>query len=148
MKRWSLSLCVSVLALSNMAHAEVDSFDDWANVTRVTPQYQEVNVPQKECTTSYETVQTGGGNGGNTNTDGSPSYVGTAVGAVVGGVVGNQFGKGHGRDAATAAGAVVGAIIGNEVGKANRQPEQRPVQPARYDRRTEKNCEMAAKRRE
>lgn len=78
----------------------------WADVLRVDPVYDEVQVsrPREEC---YDT-DVGGYHDPRDN-----NAAGTVIGAIVGGVLGNTIGKGDGRRAATVAGAVVGGAIGN-----------------------------------
>jgi uncharacterized protein YcfJ len=113
-------LALACLLASGFAAAQADTFFDNARVRSAEPQYETVNVPRNECTTSRvnETrpVNAGG-----------PNYGGAVVGGVAGAVLGNQVGKGHGREAATAVGAVVGALAGDRI--ANRDREQYEVVP-------------------
>ncbi len=80
----------------------------WANVTRVNPIYQTVQVatPHQQCYQQPVVRQTGGSH-----------TAATVLGAVVGGVLGSTVGKGDGRKAATVAGAVVGGAVGNGVAR-------------------------------
>ncbi len=82
----------------------------WANVTRVNPVYQMVQVanPHQQCYQQPVVHEEGGNN-----------TAGTLLGAVIGGVLGNTVGKGDGRKAATVAGAVVGGAVGNRVASRN-----------------------------
>ncbi len=86
----------------------------YADVLRVDPVYDRVQVsqPREEC--YDEEVRHSGGRYDNT-------AAGTIVGALVGGALGNQVGKGNGRRAATVAGAVIGGSVGREV-DANNNP--------------------------
>ncbi len=78
----------------------------WANVTRVNPIYQDVQIPDT-ATKCYKQPVVHHDSGGGT--------AATLLGAVIGGVLGNTVGKGDGRKAATVAGAVAGGVIGNQV---------------------------------
>ncbi|MGA8277409.1 MAG: glycine zipper 2TM domain-containing protein [Rhodanobacteraceae bacterium] len=79
----------------------------WADVLRVDPVYETVQVPtpRRECEDVTVTRHDDHGN----------NVGGTVLGAIVGGVLGHQVGKGDGRKAATVAGAVAGGAIGNEI---------------------------------
>ncbi len=79
----------------------------WADVLRVDPIYQTVQVehPEQQC---YQQPVV--------HEDTRSRTAGTVIGAIVGGVLGNTIGKGDGRRAATVAGAVAGGAIGNHVG--------------------------------
>lgn len=119
MSRLSVVLSVVLIAFAPFASAdhEGETFTDWARVTKVTPQYERVNKPQKECSTEiiYDQPEYRGSN--------ERSYGGAVLGGVAGGILGHQVGKGRGREAATAAGAVIGAIVGDQIG--NRSPYRR-----------------------
>lgn len=81
----------------------------WADVLRVDPVYENVQVsrPREEC---YDAeVEHRDSRGNNT--------AGTVIGAIVGGALGNTIGKGDGRKAATIAGAVAGGAIGNNASR-------------------------------
>lgn len=111
------AVVLAVLAAAGTAHAQDRGFGDdigergenarvsWADVLRVDPQYDEIEVsrPREEC---YDTdVERRDSRGNNA--------AGTVIGAIVGGALGNTVGKGDGRKAATVAGALVGGAIGN-----------------------------------
>lgn len=50
MKSLSSVIALSLLGLVSVAHAEEGySYSDWARVTRVTPQYERINTPRREC---------------------------------------------------------------------------------------------------
>lgn len=111
MKPLKSLIALSLFGLAGAASADdAFSYDDWARVTRVTPQYERVNVPSRECRTevisSREPVY---------SQPQQRSVAGAVIGGVTGGIVGNQVGKGSGRAAATAAGALIGAIVGDRI---------------------------------
>ncbi len=82
----------------------------WADVLRVDPVYDEVQVsrPREEC---YEADV------GRYEDSRGNNAAGTVIGAIVGGALGNTVGKGDGRKAATVAGALVGGAIGNNTAR-------------------------------
>ena len=80
-------------------------FEDFARVLEVTPQYEEVNVPRKECVSEFVPEQTRR----------RGSMAGPIIGGIAGGVLGAQVGKGNGRVASSAAGAAIGAIVGDRL---------------------------------
>lgn len=114
MKALQSMVAVSLIALAATAHADRERdrvhYTDWARVTRVTPQYERVNMPRQVCTTemiySHEPTH---------RRDEGRSLGGAVVGGIAGGILGNQVGRGDGKTAATAAGAVVGAIVGDRI---------------------------------
>lgn len=112
MKALQSMVAVSLIALVPTAHADRDRayYTDWARVTRVTPQYEQINTPRQVCTNEIvyrdEPVY---------RRDEGRSYGGAVIGGIAGGILGNQVGRGDGRTAATAAGAVVGAIVGDRI---------------------------------
>lgn len=122
MKALKSMIALSLLGLASLAQAEEDfSYSDYARVTRVTPQYERVNTPRRECKTeiisSYERQPDARSN--------DRSVGGAIIGGVAGGVVGNRFGKGNGRTAATAVGAVIGAIVGDRIDNGDRGVDRR-----------------------
>lgn len=137
----SLNRVVAAAVLSGLtAVAAADdysgaSYSDWARVTRVTPQYERVNEPSRECRVetvySEEPVQV-------RPRDRSPA--GVIIGGVTGGIVGHQVGKGQGRAAATAIGAVVGAIVGDRID--NGAPQTRRVEYYEPREQQIKRCRM------
>jgi uncharacterized protein YcfJ len=80
-------------------------FEDYARVKDVTPEYEKVNLPRKECFSEYVPERRRGHN----------SFVGPLLGGVTGGIIGAQVGRGNGRVAASAAGAAIGAIVGDRL---------------------------------
>jgi uncharacterized protein YcfJ len=107
MKRTAIATA-SLLALGTPAAFAGHSFDDYARVTDVDPQYERVNVPRKDCYTEYEPQSY--------RRPEHRSLVGPLIGGVAGGLLGAQVGRGSGRVAASAAGAAVGAIVGDRLG--------------------------------
>ena len=100
-----------------------NSFEDYARVTEVTPEYEKVNYPRRECVSEYvpERVPQRG------------SVAGPLIGGIAGGIIGAQVGKGNGRVAASAAGAAIGALVGDRMA-------QRPAEE--YYEREVRRCRM------
>jgi uncharacterized protein YcfJ len=113
-------LALVCLIASGFGAAQADTFFDNARVRSAEPQYETVNVPRNECSTSWVNETRPANAAG-------PNYGGVIVGGVAGAVLGNQVGKGHGREAATAVGAVVGALAGDRI--ANQQRDAYQVVP-------------------
>lgn len=118
--------------------AQAADFDDFARVTNVTPQVEQINVPRQECRTEYETSQRYPVR----EREPERSNGGAILGGIAGGLLGSQVGGGNGRIAAAAVGAVTGAIVGDRVDNNgnnnnsynnNAQPvyESRPVRQCR-----------------
>ncbi len=93
------------LFTSALPLAYAAEFEDFANVTRVSPQVEQVNRPRQECKTEYVPVERSQGRG----------VGGSILGGVAGALLGNQIGGGNGRTAATAAGAIAGAVVGDRL---------------------------------
>jgi len=102
-----LTMVVTVIPLLLAAPATQAShvFEDYANVTDVRPQYEQVNLPRKTC--YRETVPERKRRQG--------TLAGPLIGGIAGGILGAQVGKGSGRVAASAAGAAIGAIVGDRM---------------------------------
>ncbi|MEB0138905.1 glycine zipper 2TM domain-containing protein [Undibacterium sp. CCC2.1] len=101
-----LSICTTLLGLSlTLPVAHAADFEDYARVTKVTPQVEQVNVPRQECQTEYENVQR----------PQERSNAGGLLGGLAGGLLGSQVGGGNGRIAAAAAGAITGALVGDRM---------------------------------
>lgn len=100
----SIATIMSLLLAAPATYAN-HAFEDYAKVTRVTPQYERVNLPRKECFSEYvpERERRHG------------SLAGPLIGGITGGVLGAQVGKGRGRVAASAAAAAIGAIVGDRL---------------------------------
>jgi uncharacterized protein YcfJ len=133
MKTLQSLVAVSMLGLAGTALAGYDghSYTDWAKVTRVTPHYERVNAPRRECHTEFI-----GGRARGARHEEGRSIGGAVIGGITGGIVGNQVGRGDGRTAATAVGAVVGAIVGDRIDNggyrtARHDPGPREIQRCR-----------------
>ena len=102
----SIATFVALACSAPLAQAN-HVFEDYARVIEVTPQYEEVNLPRKACTSEYvpEREYRRG------------SLAGPLVGGIAGGVLGAQVGKGNGRVASSAVGAAIGAIVGDRLSK-------------------------------
>jgi uncharacterized protein YcfJ len=123
MKMLTSIATITSLVLSAPAVQASHVFEDYAKVTNVTPQYEKVNLPRKECFSEYvpEREHRHG------------SLAGPLIGGIAGGVLGAQVGKGRGRVAASAVGAVIGAIVGDRM--ANRRGDE-------YYEREVRRCRM------
>lgn len=98
----ALAVLLSLNATVSVARAA--DFDDDARVISVTPQIEQISMPQQECRTEYVPVG-----------QAQRSIGGSLLGGLAGGLLGNQVGGGNGRVAATAVGAITGAIVGDRV---------------------------------
>ncbi len=97
-------------------------FEDYAKVTRVTPQFEKVNLPRKECFSEVVPERK------------SPrrSLAGPLIGGIAGGILGAQVGSGNGRVAASAAGAAIGAVVGDRMShKSSNEYYEREVRRCR-----------------
>lgn len=89
---------------------------DYGTVVSSTPAYEQVAVPQQQCTEQQQWVRP------------AQSGAGGLLGALIGGVAGNAFGRGGGRALATGAGVIGGALLGDRVEAHATPPESVPVQ--------------------
>jgi len=80
-------------------------YEDFARVRQVTPEYERVNVPRKECYSEWILERRRH----------RSSLTGPLIGGVAGGVIGSHIGKGDGRVVASAVGAVIGALVGDNI---------------------------------
>ena len=122
MKTTALTVAFA-LAFGATAAFAGPTFEDYARVREVTPQYDQVNVPRKECYSDYVPER---------SSDRGGSLAGPVIGGVAGGLLGSRFGQGNGRVASAAAGAVVGAIVGDQLGNRDRGAE--------YEERQVRRC--------
>ena len=101
-KLTSLATIISLVLAAPGAQASL-VFEDYAKVTNVTPQYEKVNLPRKECFSEYvpEREHRHG------------SLAGPLIGGIAGGILGAQVGKGTGR-------------VAVHTGKAVRSPRAAP----------------------
>jgi uncharacterized protein YcfJ len=123
-KLTSITALVALMFVTPLAHAK-HFFEDYARVIDVTPQYEEVNRPHKECTSEY--VPESGHRQG--------SLAGPLIGGIAGGVIGAQVGSGSGRVASSAAGAAIGAIVGDRLSRRGHHQEE-------YYEREVRRCEL------
>ena len=105
-------LLATVAMIGSMSFAASASADEYATITHVNPNYQNVSVPKYRTDCRVNQVPIYG-----SVKNGQASTGDTILGAIIGGAVGNQFGGGKGNDAATILGAIVGADIANKNGK-------------------------------
>lgn len=96
---------VALVCFATTAYAQ----SDYATITKVTPNYQNVSVPNHRTDCKIVEVPIYGGTKQASTGD-------TVLGAVIGGAIGNQVGGGSGKDAATVLGAIIGADIANKKG--------------------------------
>ncbi|NIO40599.1 MAG: glycine zipper 2TM domain-containing protein [Burkholderiales bacterium] len=118
----SIALTIALVCTTPLAQAD-HFFEDYARVIEVTPQYEEVNVPRRECTSEYVPEQ--GHRRG--------SFAGPLIGGIAGGILGAQVGKGSGRIASSATGAAIGAIVGDRLSERNEDG---------YHEREVRRCEL------
>ncbi len=125
-----------LITFSTAMAVQAADYDDFAKVTNVTPQIEQINRPRQECHTEVvqvsRQVQTG------QTTSAERGTGGAVIGGIAGAIIGSQIGRGNGRTAATAAGAIVGAISGDRLeNSANGRPitetvvSDQPVQKCR-----------------
>jgi uncharacterized protein YcfJ len=109
-----ISTLAAALALCIPGAQAGQTFEDYARVKDVTPEYERVNLPRKECTSERvpERYERRGG------------VAGPLIGGVAGGIIGAGVGRGNGRIAASAVGAVVGAIVGDRLQRAHHRDEE------------------------
>ena len=123
-KLTTLSAALALLAPTAFAG---QAFEDYARVREVTPEYEKVNLPRKECFSEYVPE----------HQRQHRSLAGPLIGGVAGGIIGSQVGRGNGRVAASAAGAVIGAIVGDRL-----QARDRYDRDEYYEREV-RRCRMA-----
>ena len=131
MKAFTLVAATISLVLSAQATHASHVFEDYARVTQVTPQYEQVNLPRKACFSEYvpEPASRHG------------SLAGPLIGGIAGGVLGAQVGKGSGRVAASAVGAAIGAIVGDRISD-RRRAKYTDQYSDEYDEREVRRCRM------
>jgi uncharacterized protein YcfJ len=117
----------SLIAASASATAVAADYDDFAKVTNVTPQIEQINRPRQECKTEYVQVNRQVQTQQQQPRSGERSNGGAVVGGIAGAILGNQVGRGNGRTAATAAGAVIGAITGDRIDNGSNSGNSQPV---------------------
>jgi len=111
--------CATLASLSAVSISRAAEYQDYARVVSVSPQIEQVSVPEQRCHTEYRQV----------TVPQERSVGGSIIGGIAGGLLGNQVGRGNGRTAATAVGAVTGAIVGDRIQNNDRaEVTERPVQ--------------------
>ena len=104
-------LLATVAVVSTMSFATSASADEYATITAVKPNDQNVQVPRYRTDCRVNQVPIYG------NVPGGQASTGdTVLGAIIGGAIGNQVGGGSGKDAATVLGAIIGADVANKKG--------------------------------
>ena len=109
-------LLATVAMIGSMSFAASASADEYATITHVNPNYQNVSVPKYRTDCRVNQVPIYG-----SVKNGQASTGDTILGAIIGGAVGNQFGGGKGNDAATVLGAIIGADIANKKPRTSQQ---------------------------
>ena len=108
MEKTMNKLLATVAVMSTMVFASSASAEEYATVTSIKPNYQNVSVPRQRTDCRVNQVPIYG------SVQGQASTGDTIVGAIIGGAIGNQVGGGSGKDAATVLGAIIGADIANK----------------------------------
>ncbi|MEO8038464.1 MAG: glycine zipper 2TM domain-containing protein [Betaproteobacteria bacterium] len=132
MKVTTVALTIGLSLGAQIARADAGFYDE-ALVRGVTPEYERVNVPSRECRSEYIP--------GNYRRRESGSLLGPVIGGVAGGLLGAQIGRGNGRTAAAAAGAAIGALTGDRLSRRDDgydrggREVQRCVETDRWERR-------------
>jgi uncharacterized protein YcfJ len=109
MKRTAIAVAAGLALGPSAAFAGGGIYEDYARVREVTPEYESVNLPRKDCYSEYVPGHNGGGRGN--------SLVGALVGGVAGGLIGSRVGEGNGKIAASAGAAAIGAIVGDRLAR-------------------------------
>ena len=86
-------LLATVAMIGSMSFAASASADEYATITHVNPNYQNVSVPKYRTDCRVNQVPIYG-----SVKNGQASTGDTILGAIIGGAVGNQFGGGKGKD--------------------------------------------------
>lgn len=115
MEKTMNKLLTTVAVMSTMVFASSASAEEYATVTNVKPNYQNVSVPRYRTDCQINQVPIYG------RVQGQASTGDTIVGAIIGGAIGNQVGGGSGKDAATVLGAIIGADVANKRGSQSQQ---------------------------
>jgi uncharacterized protein YcfJ len=115
MEKTMNKLLATVAVIGTMSFATSASAEEYATVTNVKPNYQNVQVPRHRTDCRVNQLPIYG------NVQRQSSTADTIVGAVIGGAIGNQVGGGSGKDAATILGAIIGADVANKRDKQQQQ---------------------------
>ena len=114
MEKTMNKLLTTAAIIGTMSFATSALAEEYATVTTVKHNYQNVQVPRYRTDCRVNQVPIYG------NVQGGQASTGdTIVGAIIGGAIGNHVGGGSGKDAATVLGAIIGADI------VNKRPQQK-----------------------
>jgi uncharacterized protein YcfJ len=121
------AMWMSALLVAGMSSQAVWAADQvvYGRVLSKTPVYTQVTVPQQQCFTQQQMVQT-------PNTG-----AGAALGAIAGGVLGNAVGRGAGNAVATGVGVLAGAVVGDRVESQSNPPRMVNTQNCQWVNQTE-----------
>jgi len=108
-------LLATVAIIGSLSFATSASANEYATITHVTPNYQNISVPQYRTDCQVNQVPIYG------SVQGQASTGDAIVGAIIGGAIGNQVGNGSGKDAATILGAIIGADVANKKPRTSQQ---------------------------
>ena len=109
-------LLATVAIIGSLSFAASANAQEYATITNVNPNYQNVSVPKYRTDCRVNQVPIYG------NVQGGQASTGdTILGAVIGGALGNQVGGGSGKDAATILGAIIGADVANKKPRTSQQ---------------------------
>lgn len=105
-------IALATLTVLSAVSAQAFAVETTADVVRVEPMYQRMEVPHQRCHTEQVTqqVQT---NQGRSN----GNVAGSVLGGLAGALIGAQIGDGSGKKAAIAAGAIGGTMLGSDMTK-------------------------------
>jgi len=109
-------LLATVAIIGAMSFAASANAQEYATVTTVKHNYQNIQVPRYRTDCRVNQVPIYG-----SVKNGQASTGDTIVGAIIGGAIGNQVGNGSGKDAATILGAIIGADIANKKPRTSQQ---------------------------
>lgn len=123
---------VAATAIGAVAGYRMYESSNYAEVVKVTPAVDVVNVPRQDCRSVTVVKQA--------PTKDPKQITGTVAGAVIGGVLGSQIGGGSGKKLATVGGAVAGGYAGNKI--------QENVQEGNTYQDVEQVCETVYDRQE
>ena len=116
MEKTMNKLLTTAAIIGTMSFATPALAEEYATITSVKPNYQNVQVPRYRTDCQVNQVPIYG-----TVKNGQASTGDTLLGAIIGGAIGNQVGKGSGKDAATVLGAIIGADVANKKPRTSQQ---------------------------
>lgn len=124
-------LALATLFATALFGAHAETYTDSARVRSAEPQYENVNVPRKECTSHW--VNERDDRRYDRQGRDERNYGGAIVGGLAGGVLGHQVGGGSGKDAATALGVVLGAMAGDRLGNRDQSDQRGYYENGQYE---------------